>query len=159
MGSKCKFVWKKNTDDVNHCLHNKSGSHGVANANSFDFIVLLVDCHLLRTNSDAFSKEEYILGILTVVVCCNRFITFTFDFYGLLSAKQRRNLCFGPPPVYQDLSTRHEWSVHVKEAFFTNQALWICQSGWKEIQNAFQVIRWIHWRLRTRSSGLLRRRY
>ena len=106
---------KKNSDDVNHCLHNKSGSHGVANANSFDFIVLLVDCHLLRTNSDAFSKEEYILGILTVVVCCNRFITFTFDFYGLLSAKQRRNLCFGPPPVYQDLSTRHEWSVHVKK--------------------------------------------
>jgi len=27
------------------------------------------------------------------------------------SAKQRRNPCSGPPPVYQDLSTRHDWPV------------------------------------------------
>ena len=27
------------------------------------------------------------------------------------SAKQRRNSCSGPPPVYQDLSTRHDWTV------------------------------------------------
>ena len=27
------------------------------------------------------------------------------------SAKQRRNPCSGSPPVYQDLSTRHEWPV------------------------------------------------
>ena len=25
------------------------------------------------------------------------------------SAKQRRNPCFGPSPVYQDLSMRHDW--------------------------------------------------
>ena len=27
------------------------------------------------------------------------------------SAKQRRNPCSGPPPEYQDLSTRHDWPV------------------------------------------------
>ena len=27
------------------------------------------------------------------------------------SAKQRQNPCSGPSPVYQDLSTRHDWSV------------------------------------------------
>ena len=26
-------------------------------------------------------------------------------------AKQRRITCSGPPPVYQDLSTRHDWLV------------------------------------------------
>ena len=34
---------KFHTDDVNQCLHNKSGSHGVPNANLFDFMFLLVD--------------------------------------------------------------------------------------------------------------------
>ena len=42
------------TDDVNQCLHNKSGSHEVPNVNFFDFMLLLVDygnskfCVLLR---------------------------------------------------------------------------------------------------------------
>ena len=27
------------------------------------------------------------------------------------SAKQRQNPCSGPPPVYKDLSTRHDWPV------------------------------------------------
>ena len=27
------------------------------------------------------------------------------------SAKQRQNTCSGSPPVYQDLSTHHQWSV------------------------------------------------
>ena len=27
------------------------------------------------------------------------------------SAKQCRNPCSGPPPVYQDLSTHHDWPV------------------------------------------------
>ena len=34
---------KFHTDDVNQCLHNKFGSHGVANANLFNFTFLLVD--------------------------------------------------------------------------------------------------------------------
>ena len=29
---------KFHTDDVNQCLHNKSGSHGVPNADLFDFM-------------------------------------------------------------------------------------------------------------------------
>ena len=31
------------TDNVNQCLHNKSGSHGVPNVNFFDFMLLPVD--------------------------------------------------------------------------------------------------------------------
>ena len=34
---------KFHTDDVNQCLHNKSGGHGVPNANLFNFTFLLVD--------------------------------------------------------------------------------------------------------------------
>ena len=34
---------KFHTDDVNECLHNKSGSLGVLYANLFDFTFLLVD--------------------------------------------------------------------------------------------------------------------
>ena len=34
---------KFHTDDVNQCLHNKSGSHGVPNANLFNYMFLLVD--------------------------------------------------------------------------------------------------------------------
>ena len=34
---------KFHTDDVNQCLHNKSGSHGFSNANLFNFTFLLVD--------------------------------------------------------------------------------------------------------------------
>ena len=34
---------KFHTDDVNQCLHNKSGSHGVPNANLSNFTFLLVD--------------------------------------------------------------------------------------------------------------------
>ena len=34
---------KIHTGDINQCLHNKSGSHGVPNANLFNFMVLLVD--------------------------------------------------------------------------------------------------------------------
>ena len=34
---------KFHTDDVNQCLHHKSGSHEVPNANLFNFTFLLVD--------------------------------------------------------------------------------------------------------------------
>ena len=66
---------KFHTDDANQCLQNKSGSHGVPHVNLFDFIFLLVDYNKvlrsfakeLQQNSDAFFKEEYILGMLTVL--------------------------------------------------------------------------------------------
>ena len=59
---------KFHTDDVNQCLHDKSGSHGVPNANLFNFTFLLVDfgkvfcssANKLQQNSNAFSREEYI---------------------------------------------------------------------------------------------------
>ena len=67
---------KFHTDDVNQCLHNKSGSHGVSNANLFNFTFLLVDfgkvlcssANELQQNSNASSKEYYIPQILAVLL-------------------------------------------------------------------------------------------
>ena len=64
---------KFHTDDVNQCLHDKSGSHGVPNANLFNFTLLLVDfgkvlcssANELQQNSNATSREDYIPQILT----------------------------------------------------------------------------------------------
>ena len=67
---------KFHTDDVNQCLHNKSGSHGVPNTNLSNFTCLLVDfgkvlcssANELQQNSNASSREEYIPQILTVLL-------------------------------------------------------------------------------------------
>ena len=64
------------TDEVNQCLRNKSCSHGVQNANLFDFTFLLVDfgkvlcssANELQQNSNASSRAEYIPDILTVLL-------------------------------------------------------------------------------------------
>ena len=75
---------KFHTNDVNQCLHNKSGSHGVPNTNLSNFTCLLVDfgkvlcssANELQQNSNAFSREEFIpqilsvlLGILLIYIC------------------------------------------------------------------------------------------
>ena len=65
---------KFHTDDANQCLHNKFGSHGVPNMNLFKFTCLLVDfgkvlcssANELQQNSNASSREDYILQTLTV---------------------------------------------------------------------------------------------
>ena len=67
---------KFHTDDVNQCLRKKSVSHGVPNANLFNFMFLLVDfgkvlcssAKELQQNSNASSREEYIPQILTVLL-------------------------------------------------------------------------------------------
>ena len=68
---------KFHTDDVNQCLHNKSDSHGVPNANLFNSTFLLVNfCKVLtcssanepQQNSSASSREDYIPQILTVLL-------------------------------------------------------------------------------------------
>ena len=41
---------------------------------------------------------------------------------------------FWVPAVYQDLRLDHDWPV--------KKPLLICQSGWREIKKAFQVICW-----------------
>ena len=71
---------KFHTDDVNQCLHNKCGSHGVPNANLFNFTFLLVDfgkvlcssANELQQNSNASSREDYIPQILTVLLEIHR---------------------------------------------------------------------------------------
>ena len=70
---------KFHTDDTNQCLHNKSGSHGVPNiflSNFLNFTCFLVDfgkvlcscANELQQNSNASSREHYILQILTVLL-------------------------------------------------------------------------------------------
>ena len=71
---------KFHTDDVNQCLHNKSDSHGISNANLFNFTFLLVDfgkvlcssANELQQNSNASSREDYIPQILTVLLEIHR---------------------------------------------------------------------------------------
>ena len=58
---------KFHTDNVNQCLHNKSGSHAVSNENLFNFTFLLVNfgkllcssASELQQNSNASSREDY----------------------------------------------------------------------------------------------------
>ena len=71
---------KFHTEDVNQYLHNKSGSHAVANANLFNFTFLLVNfgkvlcsfANELQKNSNASSGEDYIPQILTVLIEIHR---------------------------------------------------------------------------------------
>ena len=59
--------------------------------------------------------------------------------------EQRRNPCCGLQAVYPDLSTRHDWPVKKGLCFVCRDR----QSGWREIQNALTVIRWVRLGSRT----------
>ena len=71
---------KFHTDNVNQCLHNKFGSHGVPNANLFNSTFLLVDFGKVlcsssnepQQNSNASSREDYIPQILAVLLEIHR---------------------------------------------------------------------------------------
>ena len=75
-GSSATQRQKFHTDDENQCLHNKTGSHGVFNANLFNFTFLLVDfgkvlcpsAKEIQQNSNASSREDCIPQILTVLL-------------------------------------------------------------------------------------------
>ena len=49
---------KFHTDDVNQCLHNKSSSHGVPNANLFNFTFLLVNFGKVLCSSANMSSRK-----------------------------------------------------------------------------------------------------
>jgi len=71
---------KFHTDDVNQCLHNISGSHGVPQPNLFNFTFLLVDftkvwcssANELQQNSNASSRDEYVPPVFTVLLEIHR---------------------------------------------------------------------------------------
>ena len=71
---------KFHTDDVNQFLYNKSGSHGVRNANLFNTKFLLVgfgkvlssSANELQENSNASSREDYTPQILAVLLEIHR---------------------------------------------------------------------------------------
>ena len=82
---------KFQTDDVNQCLRNKSGSHGIPKGNLFKFTFFLVDfgrtlCSFANglRPSNASSREEYILQIdslrlhLTFVTFCLSIVKKTY---------------------------------------------------------------------------------
>ena len=56
---------KFHIDDIYQCLHNNSGSHGVPNANLFNFMFLPVVrfhlCSLLSVNSKTMAKTMQLL--------------------------------------------------------------------------------------------------
>ena len=66
---------KFHTDDANHCLHNKSSSHGVPNINLSNFMCPLVDfgkalcssAKELQQNSNTSTRKDYIQQILTAL--------------------------------------------------------------------------------------------
>ena len=64
------------TDDVNQCLHNEFGSHGIPNINLSNFACLVVDfgevlcssANEPQQDSNTSSREDYIPQILTVLL-------------------------------------------------------------------------------------------
>ena len=83
---------------VYQCLHNKSGSHRVPNANLFNFTFLLVDfgkvlcssANKLQQNSNASSREEYILEIFSVFFIDSWHLLLTFVALCLLSVIRKQ---------------------------------------------------------------------
>ena len=79
-GTSATWRLKFHTDDVNQCLQNKSGSHGVPNANLINFMLLLVNfgkvlcssANEIEQNSNASSREEHIPQTLTVLLWIDR---------------------------------------------------------------------------------------
>ena len=61
---------KFNTDDAIQCSQIKSGTHGFPNMSLTNFRCFLVDvfiCERAQTDSNASSREDYILQMLTVL--------------------------------------------------------------------------------------------
>ena len=74
------------------------------------------------------------------------------NFWFSRSAKQCQNPCPGPPPVYQDLGTCHDWPV--------NKAIVNLPIRLKENSKCISSsVSWVNWGPRTRISALLCRRY
>ena len=84
---------KFHTDDVNQCLHNKSGSHGIPNSNLFHFTFLLVDfgkvscssANELQQNSTASSTEDYFRRLTENNSPTGFTATFTYRFVNIPS--------------------------------------------------------------------------
>ena len=86
--------WQKfQTDDIIKCLHNRSKYSyfcRAPNVNLFDFLFLLVDYGKVLCSS-ANKLQQTRMPLLRRIylqeywLFCSRFITFTFDLYGLLS--------------------------------------------------------------------------
>ena len=122
---------KFHTDDVNHCLHNKSGSHGVPNANLFNFMFPLVDfgktlcssANELQQNSNAIPREYYIPQILTVLLEIHRVYFWPLQpFVFCLSFVNNSQNNETTPPTNclfcpeSEQSLRHQYGISVAES-------------------------------------------
>ena len=81
---------KFHTDNVYQCLHNKSSSQGVPNANLFNFMFLLVDFLKCYVNLWVSSRKTQMLLLEKKIfhkywLFRYRFIAFTFDLFSFLS--------------------------------------------------------------------------
>ena len=94
--------WHKfHTDDVNQCLHYKSGSYGVPDVNLFDFMfswpIMVKSCVLLGTSSSKTQVlfltknkfHEYWLFWSTFIMFTS---PFTFDLWDLLSVIRKQHV-------------------------------------------------------------------
>ena len=75
-----------NTDDVNQCLHNKSGSHGVPNANLFNFKFLPVDFGSLALCSSA-NEHQQISNASSREECNKIFHKYIIDCFAMDSSR------------------------------------------------------------------------
>ena len=87
-------------DDVNQCLKKKSGSHGVPNANLFNFTFLLVDfgkvmcssTNELQQNSNAFFQRRLNSANIDCFVRDSSCLHLTFVAFYLLSVIRQQQL-------------------------------------------------------------------
>ena len=83
--------WQKfHTDDVNQCFHIKSRSHGVPNANLFNFMFLLVNFgKVLCSSANELQQTQMLPPEKNIFhkhrLFCYKFIAFTFDLVFRLS--------------------------------------------------------------------------
>ena len=118
-------------------------------------------CTILRGNRERTEKYEYCSTVpRTFVQDCRLILNFLCPLACATdetklwlspSAKQRRNPCSRPPPVYQDLNTRHDWPV--KRAI-VDLPIRMKGNSKRTSSNSFSPLG-----RRTRILALLRRRY
>ena len=118
-------------------------------------------CTILRENRERTEKYEYCSTVpRTFVQDCRLILNFLCPLACAAdetklwlspSAKQRRNPCSRPPPVYQDLNTRHDWPV--KRAI-VDLPIRMKGNSKRTSSNSFSPLG-----RRTRILALLRRRY
>ena len=100
------------------------GVNSTADRSSFKHLSSEITCNpgfVKSIDKIGCGKQQIINASVYKPICTGACATDETKFWLSPPAKQPRNPCSGPPPVYQDLSTRYDWPV--------KKPLAICQSG------------------------------